>query len=238
MKKTLILLLAIAMTLSLMACGSPSATQNDPPENSQTLTVPPRDTEPATTQPETTPGNNTPDADPSVEPISEWEYSIAGGPQTPIPAYVIIRGYNGSDTHIEIPAMLEDAPVKTIADRAFMRNTSIVNVIIPEGVTKIERQAFKECTSLVSITLPESLQIIDSEAFMDCTSLTSITIPESVERIEEHAFANCASLSEIIIPENANRDSLKISGRAFINTAFSEEIQNMLRERIYLHLEF
>ena len=54
----------------------------------------------------------------------------------------------------------------------------ITDVIIPDGVTTIERDAFKNCRKLKSIILPSSLREIQGYAFSDCTSLQSITLPE------------------------------------------------------------
>ena len=64
----------------------------------------------------------------------------------------------------------------------------ITHVIIPLGVTSIEKRAFQDCKHLTSITIPDSVTEIGEEAFMRCSSLTSITIPDSVTRIEASEF--------------------------------------------------
>ncbi len=65
-------------------------------------------------------------------------------------------------------------------------------VVIPNGVTRIDDEAFAYCTSLTSIIIPDSVTSIGYQAFLDCTSLTSITIPDSVTNIGESAFWNTA----------------------------------------------
>ena len=225
MKKTLILLLAIALMLSLIACGSPTATQDSPPETrtplestrTQTQTPPPattpttppasgqtQDSPPPATQGNTPQEDNTPDADPGIALGSEWNYGIT---PSNAPTYVVIGEYMGSDAHVEIPAMLEDLPVRVINTVAFAGNTSIVSVVIPENVTEIRTRAFRFCTSLESVTLPKSIQEIDAEAFGECTSLTEIIIPDDID------------------------EGIYVHEYAFVNTGFSEETQNMLTER-------
>ena len=48
------------------------------------------------------------------------------------------------------------------------------NLVIPNGITLIDRGAFKGCTSLASVTIPESVKEIDKDAFEGCTSLKEI----------------------------------------------------------------
>jgi len=106
--------------------------------------------------------------------------------------------------------------------------SSLVEVVIPAGVTEIEANAFKNCTSLTSVTMPDSVTIIGNgafsgcigltsvkmsnklrkigeNAFYDCTSLASITIPNSVTTIGKNAFSGCIGLTSIAIPKNAIR---------------------------------
>ena len=80
--------------------------------------------------------------------------------------------------------------------------TSVVNVIIQNGVTSIGDYAFQECKSLKNITLPDSITYISYNAFCSCSSLTNITIPNNVTGIEAYAFMDCSSLKTIAIPNN------------------------------------
>ena len=51
------------------------------------------------------------------------------------------------------------------------------DIIIPNGVTSINRRAFLGCESLTSVTIPGSVTSIGQEAFWGCDSIESITIP-------------------------------------------------------------
>lgn len=75
------------------------------------------------------------------------------------------------------------------------------NVVIPEGVTKIDYSAFSGCTGLTSISIPDSVMGIGGWAFSDCSSLTSINIPDSVTEIGWGVFRGCIGLTSINIPD-------------------------------------
>ena len=75
-------------------------------------------------------------------------------------------------------------------------------IIIPDGVTRINYEAFLYCSGLNSITIPESVTDIGFYAFKGCTSLASVTIPNSVTSIRQGAFQGCSALTSIAIPES------------------------------------
>lgn len=80
---------------------------------------------------------------------------------------------------------------------AFYNNRSIKNIIIPKGVTAIERSAFSGCKSLTSVTIPDGVTKIGDSVFSDCKSLKNVTISASVKDIGEDVFWGCESLKEI-----------------------------------------
>ena len=73
------------------------------------------------------------------------------------------------------------------------------DVIVPEGVEKIEHSVFDNCVKLTGVTLPESLLAIEFHAFMDCRNLAEITIPKNVRKIGPWAFFYCTSLKRITV---------------------------------------
>ncbi len=88
------------------------------------------------------------------------------------------------------------------ADKLYLNGNLVVDLVIPQGITKINAYAFENCSSLTSITIPNSVTSIGEKAFCNCSSLTSITIPNSVTSIGRGAFSNCSSLTNITIPNS------------------------------------
>ena len=125
-----------------------------------------------------------------------------------------VSGYTGTATEVVIPAEVthEDKTYKVtaIGGYAFLGNSTLTSVTIPEGVTTIEGYAFLGCTSLTKVTIPEGVTNIGSLAFNDCTSLTRVTIPEGVTYIRNLAFWGCTSLKNVSLPA-----SLTVCDQAF-----------------------
>ena len=91
-----------------------------------------------------------------------------------------------------------DITTNGVAKCLFDHCSTLLSVIIPDGVTYIGATAFSNCSSLSSVTMPNSITAILYYAFVECSALTSITIPNSVITIGEGVFNGCSSLSTVI----------------------------------------
>ncbi len=80
-------------------------------------------------------------------------------------------------------------------------NSSLTDVVIPEGITEISSDAFRDLGTLSSIVWPSTLVTIGTRAFFGCDGLASINIPETVETIGQNAFSNCNNLSSVTLNE-------------------------------------
>ncbi len=108
---------------------------------------------------------------------------------------------------LTIPATVKDGDgiqyyVTIVKSYAFDECKDLTEVIISEGVMRIDYNAFYDCSSLTSVTIPNSVTSIGEEAFYYCHKLKSVTIPNSVTSIGQKAFCACDSLTSANIPAN------------------------------------
>ena len=112
-----------------------------------------------------------------------------------------LDGYSGEgEETVTVPDNVFGYPVTVIGSTAFMSETGLKHVILPEGVTSIESQAFSNNAELESIVLPNTLRKIGYSAFEFCHGLKEITIPEGVTLIDTDAFWGCDNLKLIVLP--------------------------------------
>ena len=129
--------------------------------------------------------------------ISEGEYTVSGiGTCT--------------DTEILIPTTYNGLPVVSVEASAFLNNTAITSVVLPDSITSIGENAFNGCESLTSVLFGKNSQLssIGPGAFNYCYSLESITIPESVTSIGSDAFIYCYGLRSVTFGENSQLTSI------------------------------
>ena len=90
---------------------------------------------------------------------------------------IMITGYEGEASSIEIPGAVGGIPVYRIGDEAFINQTA-----------------------LVSVTLPRTLEIIGMQAFNGCDHLQEMILPDSILSIGEYAFGNCDAMTRLVLP--------------------------------------
>ena len=119
---------------------------------------------------------------------------------------VAINKYLGNDSNVVIPESIEVNgevfDVAAISNAAFIYNTTLANITIPNSITNIGSSAFNGCTTLASIDIPNSVTTIGASAFSGCTALESVNIPYNLETIEESAFSGCTALTSIDFPSS------------------------------------
>lgn len=82
----------------------------------------------------------------------------------------------------------------------FCEDVNLTEVILPEGIEKIEDHAFHCCTSLKKILLPKTVKEIHKFAFAYCESLACIGIPSGIEFISQKAFGPASTWKSKIQP--------------------------------------
>jgi len=87
---------------------------------------------------------------PEANPISDFTYELSGNEMT-------ITGYTGGARDVIIGSKYTvggvEYTVTAIAAEAFVENTEITSVVIPETVKEIGEAAFYDCTSLTEVTV-------------------------------------------------------------------------------------
>ena len=137
-----------------------------------------------------------------------------------------VIGYTGDNPIVTIPSTYKSLPVLTIGlDRKnedrFAENENIKELIIPDGVTKIEDYAFESCINLTTVTIPTSVTDMGHSSFSRCDKLSVATLPaEQVDNIPKEnlttvvinggttihdyygAFYNCKNLVSVTISDS------------------------------------
>ena len=87
----------------------------------------------------------------------------------------------------------------------------ILNLYLPEGLTRIGTRAFAECTGLSVVNIPGTVEVIADSAFLGCSSMTMLTLNTGNLTIEQRAFSQCTALADLRLPDTL----LKIGHHAF-----------------------
>ena len=126
----------------------------------------------------------------------------------------------GNDAFRETP-WLEARQENTLAcvnSFLFDGQKAIGSVTVPAGVTCISDGAFEYNEQLTDIILPETLTRIERNAFCECSCLHEITIPAGVESIGEFAFY-ASNLQHITILNPACEIDRTYGGQAICSRA-------------------
>ena len=89
--------------------------------------------------------------------------------------------------------------VFSVCASAFVRDTGLTELVMPNSVTTMGNGAFSGCTGLTAVTLSNALAALPNFAFMGCTALPTLTLPASVGRIGTMAFRNCTALDTLVV---------------------------------------
>lgn len=94
-----------------------------------------------------------------------------------------LSGYTGSGSSVSVPAQVDGMAVAAIARSAFSGNRSLVEVVVPDGVLRLEGGAFASCASLKKVRLPDSLEEVGGGLFDGCGALEDLQLDISIEAV-------------------------------------------------------
>ncbi len=113
---------------------------------------------------------------------------------------VIIEGFSGDRTVMNIPEKIDGLPVRRIAAQTCRGDMVLTEVRIPKTVLSIGEYAFAECPYLKKVVIRGGV-FIGRSAFRDCKALLSLKLPSNLESIDDFAFEGCLMLGKVEIPK-------------------------------------
>ena len=94
---------------------------------------------------------------------------------------------------------------------AFKRCTSLTSVKFPASLKVIDSNAFEDCVSLSEVVLNEGLCKIEQYAFQYCSALKTLVLPESIQRLGS-SFIRGTKIEKLDIPRNLKSMSYLLDG--------------------------
>ncbi|MBQ9672150.1 MAG: leucine-rich repeat domain-containing protein [Prevotella sp.] len=130
--------------------------------------------------------------------------------------------------------------VTSIESFAFMDNTKITSIVIPNSVRYIDAFSFSGCSNLSSIQVEAGNSRYDSRDNCNAVIETAddalrigcknTTIPSSVKEIAGNSFHNCTGLTSITIPSSV----VDIHPYAFNNCANLKEVSTVSKHPTFI----
>ena len=70
------------------------------------------------------------------------------------------------------------------------------------GIRELPQFVFEGCSSLVSLVIPSTVEKIEARAAAGCTKLTTLVLPEFLRELDDEAFEDCPNIRNIRISED------------------------------------
>ena len=106
-------------------------------------------------------------------------------------SWAAITGYSGLKRKIEIPAQINEIPVKVVSEGAFANQANITDVMVSEGIEVIAREAFASCSSLRSVELPSTLKKMGAEVFARSYEIKNVGYFSAGVKLNKNVFLSC-----------------------------------------------
>ena len=81
-----------------------------------------------------------------------------------------------------------------IVYKNMFNGAEIENIVIPDGVRRIQADAFANCENLKNVDLGNTVTTIDSGAFANCGRLKNLFLPDSVTTLGQDIFKGCNNI--------------------------------------------
>lgn len=154
-----------------------------------------------------------------LERIESYAFGATACTAIWIPATVIYYGYGifpSKLTYVEIEEGATIFPplsgtkineitipssIKIIPAYAFP--STITEVVLPEGLERIEKWAFLDCSNITTIKLPSTIKFLGSSCFSG-VPITQLELPDGIEELESGCFSG-TKIEELYIPKSVKK---------------------------------
>lgn len=126
-----------------------------------------------------------------VQTVPPQPYSFVNG---------TIYKYNGFETDVVVPDLINSVQVTAIASGAFSENMAVQTITLPQSVVDIGPFAFRDMENLREVFLPANLVNIGNSVFYACGKMTNITFHAGVRNIPSKMAYRCGSLATVTLP--------------------------------------
>lgn len=89
---------------------------------------------------------------------------------------VILKKYSGTESIVIVPKQIEGKEVQAIGTYAFAENRQLQEIVLPDGLLKIDKHAFYNCRNLEQVSVPGGLESVEDGAFKNCEKLTKFIL--------------------------------------------------------------
>ena len=114
--------------------------------------------------------------------------------------YYEVESYTGAYMEVDVPAYYKGLPVGRVGTEAFLDNSRITKVNLPEGMHAIKDRAFRNCVNMESMNIPSTVTELGSYVFYMMDKVTQLTLPKGLGSIPDKAFQGMG-LTKLEIPE-------------------------------------
>ena len=115
---------------------------------------------------------------------------------------------NAAGGVLTIPSTIKDGDntynVVAVGDTAFKNNSTILGLVIEDGVTSLGANSFNNCDKITGLEIRATNLAIGDSAFYDCDGLTSLYIPSGVTSIGAKAFDGSSNITSIYMEEGCS----------------------------------
>lgn len=199
-RKTLALIISLALALSLSACGNDKFPDEDNSDAERIAELEQELEELKAQQSQDNNENSVTEQEENQQPVNEVESLLKTTIESPETNGVCganltwyyqngVLAITGTGEMTDYSSYM-DTPWYDLRDK-------IGWIIIDEGTTTIGKNVFTDYNELSKIILPSTLTSIGDYAFTNCSSLKEITFPNLLTNIGDYAFDGCNSVKEI-----------------------------------------